>query len=122
MREEKLANGLGWFSIGLGLTQLLAPRWLGRKIGIGDETGLMRALGARETLTGIGVLNPRTQHAGLWGRVVGDAMDLAILGLALRSPGTRRNRAAVATAMVLGVGVLDLVAARMTGNQNRYRF
>ncbi|HEV2845034.1 MAG TPA: hypothetical protein VG477_09330 [Thermoanaerobaculia bacterium] len=122
MTEEKLAKGLGLFSIGLGLTQLLAPRWLGRKIGIGDETGLMRALGARETLTGIGVLNPRTQNVGLWGRVAGDVMDLAILGLALRSPGTQKNRTAVATGMVLGVGLLDLAAARMASDQNQYRF
>ena len=27
----QLAKGLGWFSIGLGLTQLLAPRWLERR-------------------------------------------------------------------------------------------
>lgn len=112
MTEMQLAKGLGWFSIGLGLTQLIAPGWLGRKIGIGEETGLMRALGAREAMTGVGVLNPRTTHLGLWGRVAGDVMDLAILGLALKSPGTYKKRVAIATAMVLGVGLLDLMAAQ----------
>lgn len=56
MTEKKLANCLGWFSIGLGVTQMVAPRWLGEKIGVGDRAWLMRALGAREIMTGLGVL------------------------------------------------------------------
>lgn len=113
--ERMLANGLGWFSIGLGATQLLAPRWLGQKIGLGDETGLMRALGAREVLTGIGILAQDQPTVPMWGRVAGDAMDLAILGLALRSANgysDQRRRLIGATVAVAGVGLLDFVTAR----------
>ena len=33
---ESLANALGWFSIGLGVAQLVAPRELGRLVGVRD--------------------------------------------------------------------------------------
>jgi hypothetical protein len=118
--EEKLAKALGWFSIGLGLTQLLAPGWLGRQIGVGERTGAMRALGARETLTGLSVLNPRVSTAGLWGRVGGDLMDLALLAGAFRSPRAQRNRVIGAVAAVAGVALLDLVAARMNQRRQSY--
>jgi len=112
MNEMKLAKGLGWFSIGLGLTQLLAPGWLGRKIGIGEKTGLLRALGARETLSGVGLLMADKKSPGLWARVAGDVMDVALLAAALKSDRTERGRVAGATGMVLGVGLLDLMCAR----------
>jgi hypothetical protein len=113
-RSLKLAKGLGWFSIGLGLTQLLAPQWLERQIGIrSGRTGLMRALGARETMAGLGVLMGDTKVVPLWGRVAGDAMDLALLAAALKSPGNEKGRLAGATGMVVGVSLLDFACARM---------
>jgi hypothetical protein len=114
MKSKKLARGLGWFSIGLGLTQLLAPRWLGRQIGVGEKTGILRALGARETLTGLTLLVPAKEQRkiGMWGRVVGDVMDVALLAAALKSDRTEKGRVAGATGMVLGVGLLDLFCAR----------
>src|SRR5436309_397592 len=82
MKSKKLARGLGWFSLGLGATQLLAPKWLGRQIGVGEKTGILRALGARETLTGLTLLVPAKEQRqiGMWGRVLGDVMDVALLG------------------------------------------
>jgi hypothetical protein len=114
MTEKKLANCLGWFSIGLGVTQLVAPRWLGEKIGVGDRAWLMRALGTREIMTGLGVLAQQPRPVlPMWGRVAGDLMDLALLGAALKSPYNDRGRVGVATGMVLGVGLADLAVARM---------
>jgi len=114
MTQRQLAKGLGWFSIGLGLTQLVAPRWLSRQIGINhDRSGLMRALGARETMTGITALAQDKPTAPLWGRVAGDAMDLALLGAAFKSPDNRRGRLAGAVGAVLGVTLLDFACARM---------
>src|SRR5688500_4782632 len=54
--DERLANGLGWFSIGLGLAQIFAPGGVARLIGVNDDTknrGLMRAIGMREIATGV---------------------------------------------------------------------
>lgn len=113
-RQMQLAKGLGWFSIGLGLTQLLAPRWLERQIGIRQErTGLMRALGAREAMAGVGVLLNDKPTVPLWGRVAGDVMDLALLAAALKSPANEKGRLAGATGMVVGVSLLDFACARM---------
>ncbi|MDB6111746.1 MAG: Cyclase/dehydrase [Pedosphaera sp.] len=105
---EKLARGLGWFSIGLGLTQLLAPRTLSRLIGVRERPLLMRAIGLRELAAGLGILNDRKPVGWLWARVAGDAMDLSLLGVALSSNQDTRNRVAAATVAVAGVTALDL--------------
>lgn len=113
MNERKAAKGLGWFSIALGLTQVIAPRWLGRRIGIGDQPTLMRALGVREMLTGVGILSQHRPAPGLlWGRVAGDVMDMALLGKALNDRDMTRPRIAIAAGMVAAVGAIDLVVAR----------
>lgn len=108
-REEELARGLGWFSIGLGLAQLLAPRRLGKSIGLAnDHSGLMRLIGLREVTAGVGILTQRNPSNWLWARVGGDLMDLALLGVALSSGRSRVARVALAGAAVAGVTALDL--------------
>lgn len=109
----RLARGLGWFSLGLGITQIAAPRALARMIGVRPDRRrqkAMRAIGAREIATGLGILS-RSRPAGwLWARVLGDVMDLGLLSRSLRSRRADRGRAAAATAAVLGVTVLDTLA------------
>jgi hypothetical protein len=113
MTQRKLAKGLGWFSIGLGLTEMIAPGWLARQIGVNeDRTGLLRTMGAREAVTGIGVLLEDRPVTGLWGRVAGDAVDISLLAAALKSPENDKRRLAGALAMVLGVTAVDFVCAR----------
>lgn len=114
---EQLVKALGWLSIGLGLAQLLAPRQVSRAIGIGDSLNTMRALGARELTSGIGILAQRRPAGWLWSRVAGDAMDLALLGNAARKPGVQRNRLNFATAAVVGVAVLDLLVSAQEGRR-----
>ena len=38
-----LAQGLGWFSIGLGVAELVAPEQLARFLGMEEHTQLIRA-------------------------------------------------------------------------------
>jgi uncharacterized membrane protein len=109
--DERLAKGLGWFSIGLGLAQVLAPRGFARTIGVADDGGhcaLVRLVGLRELACGIGILSRRRPAGWVWARVAGDMMDIALLGSALASGAPRRDRVAAATAAVLGVTALDL--------------
>ena len=114
---EGLAIALGWFSIGLGLAQLLAPRALGRAIGVGDHAGLMRTLGAREFTAGLGILSGRERGGWMKARVAGDAMDLALLGLAVRSTNGRQPlKIAAAAAAVAGVAALDVLSSRQQSN------
>ena len=111
MTSTQIARGLGLFSLGLGAAEMLAPRWLGRQIGVGDHRKVLRAFGAREIVTGLGVLSPRFMVPGLWARVAGDALDLAMLGVgATRS--RSRARVAAAIGMVAGVALMDFVVAR----------
>jgi uncharacterized membrane protein len=110
-RAEQLAKALGWFSISLGLAQLLAPRGMSRAVGVPERPGVMRAIGAREIASGIGILSQRRPANWLWTRVVGDAMDLALLGIAARSPQHLRRRVTLATAAVAGVALLDLISS-----------
>jgi uncharacterized membrane protein len=110
--EERLARALGWFSIGLGLMQILAPRRLGRTIGVGEHPTLMRLLGIREFASGLSILTKPNPTPALKARVAGDAMDLALLGTALASPGTSAARVVAATAAVAGVTALDVRAAQ----------
>lgn len=117
LNEARITRGLGWFSIGLGLAEIAAPRNVGKLIGLRDDyTGLIRMLGARELLSGIGILTQRRPSgplaASLWSRVGGDAMDLALLGGALASGRSNRGRVAAAAAAVAGVMALDLIYSR----------
>lgn len=114
---ERLAKGLGWFSIGLGVPQVLAPGRMNRLIGVEDSRrnrAVMRAMGVRELAGAPGILD-RPRPAGfLFARVAGDALDLALLGAALRAEGSARARVAAATAAVAGVAVLDVLASART--------
>jgi uncharacterized membrane protein len=113
---ERRARGLGWFSIGLGLAQIGAPRTVARLIGVDDDEetrNTMFAIGLREVTSGIGILSRPRQAGWLWGRVGGDLMDLALLGKAMNQDENDRGRLAAATAAVFGVTVLDF----MTGQQ-----
>lgn len=127
-RAERIAKGLGWFSLVLGATELLVPHRLGRMLGLRGHDGLLRACGARELASGVATLGV-SPRAGLWSRVGGDLMDLALLGAAARSVarpvlGRRRmpRRLGLALAAVTAVLVVDaLVAGAVQRQQSRRR-
>ena len=109
--EQRLANGLGWFSIGLGLAEFVAPGQVARLIGMRDTGGrraLLRTYGLREVAAGVGILSQPLPAGWLWGRVAGDVLDLATLGSALAGKNSDRARVAVAAAAVAGVTALDI--------------
>lgn len=108
---DRIAKGLGWFSIGLGLTQLLAPQLLTRTLGLRGREGLMRVFGAREIASGMLTLSTEKQ-AGMTSRVVGDLLDLAVLGAALGSHNRKRDNAGVALAMTAGLTLIDIAVRK----------
>lgn len=112
---ERLASGLGWFSIGLGLAGVLAPASLTRIIGLkgrGVSKTAARLVGVRELAAGVGILTEPRPARWVWSRVVGDVMDLALLGAGFTGRRVRRGRLAVAAAAVAGVAVADAVCAQ----------
>lgn len=113
---QRLALGLGWLSIGLGVAQLAVPRHVARLIGAGEARytcGAVRAVGVRELACGVGILGSRGNSSrGLWLRLAGDFLDVALLSAALRSSRSEPERVVTAIAAVLGISALDGVAAR----------
>jgi uncharacterized membrane protein len=109
-----LSRGLGWFSVGLGVAQLVAPNRVNRLAGLdadGKNRALQRFTGARELMAGVGILaNPRPAP-WLWARVGGDLMDLMVLGGALGTRDRDRDRLAQAFTTVLGITAADLASA-----------
>jgi hypothetical protein len=112
-QARSASRGLAWFSIGLGLLELLAARRLSRAVGLPGQAPLVRAYGLREIASGVGLLNAREPAPWLWGRVAGDALDLATLAVAYgeRRP-DRRTGPAVALAAVAGFTAVDWACAR----------
>lgn len=106
---DRLARALGWFSIGLGVTELVAPGRIARTLGLEHKEGLIRAYGARELASAIPTLSFDKQ-VGLAARLGGDALDLGTLASALHRGNPKRHNAAIATALMAGITLLDLAA------------
>ena len=116
-----MATYLGWFSVGLGVAQVLAPREVARFIGVGERTAVMRACGIREIATGVGILAQPKESGWLWARAAGDVIDLALLSNAMRDDDADRSRVAAAIAAVVGVGAADVIAGQqLAGGREAY--
>lgn len=116
MNEMKVARGLGWFSIGLGVAEIVAGREIGRELGIEDQDWLIRAFGVREVAAGVAILALDQPKAGVWARVAGDALDLAALGAGFTEDNPKKGNLAAAFAMVAGITALDIWCARRLGS------
>src|ERR1700760_2536902 len=93
--DQRLARNLGWFSIGLGATELLAPGLVAKISGSPDSNRsrtVIRTYGAREIAQGIAILSSMPRPAGwIWGRVAGDFLDIGSVAAGMFS--TRGNAA-----------------------------
>lgn len=119
INEEQLARGLGWFSLGLGLAEFLAPRGIAKISGVRGNTGFIRLMGLREIAHGVAIFaQGKRPAAALWARVAGDALDLAALGAAFASPDSKKGRVAFATANVLTVAALDVICAQQLSSSD----
>jgi uncharacterized membrane protein len=119
--KDPVTNFLGWFSIGLGLAEVLAPQAVARLIGIDDEdhTTLLRAYGVRELAAGVGILTRPKPTYWMWNRVIGDAIDLRSLSNAMSSRRNDRSRLKMAALAVAGVTALDVVSSmRLTSESS----
>lgn len=117
-----MERGLGWFSVGLGLAEVAAPGLLARSLGMENRTEVVRLCGLRELCTGIGLLaqrGPGKPAPWLWSRVGGDALDLTLLLSALTPDNPKRRNAEVAVALVAGVTIVDMAAAKRASEKQR---
>src|SRR5215213_2735411 len=97
--SDQLARALGWFSIGLGVAEIAAPRSFTRALGMEGKEGFVRACGAREIASGMLSLSV-DKEKGLWSRVAGDGLDIATLLNELRDSNPKRDNVAMALTLV----------------------
>ena len=116
----RLARALGWFSLSLGIAEVLAPRFVARLAGVRRvHPALVRFCGMREIASGMMIFGQgKKPRAAMWSRVAGDAMDIGTLAAVASAgaPGARKGALAFATANVLGVTALDVYCAQALGH------
>jgi hypothetical protein len=108
--SDKLGNRLGWLSIGLGLVEMFAARRVTRALGIEGREAMVRAMGLREILSGVACLSTETT-AGVWSRVAGDALDIAVLLSIYNHDNPQRTNVGVALAAVMAATMADVATA-----------
>jgi hypothetical protein len=112
LATRQMARGLGWLSIALGVAELLAPRAMSRATGVNGGTTLTRLYGFREIACGIGILACRNPTPLLWGRVLGDAVDIATVAAGAASAGRPNStRLSASLATLAGITALDIHTA-----------
>jgi hypothetical protein len=115
---DALARGLGVFSIALGLVEIFAARSLTRALGMQGNETLVQAYGAREIATGIGILASSDPTPWIWGRVGGDALDIATLVTGLDDDNPNRGNVGLALAAVAGATALDVYCAQALSSES----
>jgi hypothetical protein len=112
MDANRLSRGLGWWSVGLGLTELTFAERFCQRLGFRGRMELVRAHGVREILKGVGLLTQRDPRPLLWGRLAGDAFDLCVLGVTLRRPEVPLAWRLAVTLTAVGLTLVDALALR----------
>ena len=120
----KIVNGLGWFSLGLGIAEIAAPGAIARLVGIRDEPSKRNLLrsplyGLREVTAGIGILTQPRPANWFWGRVAGDLLDISSVAIALNSGKNDRARATAGLIGLVGVTALDYLCAQQLSQDAR---
>ena len=121
---ERLAKGLGWFSIGLGLSELIAPGAMADFVGVRNSSGnrsVLRAYGMREIAAGIGILMQERPVGWMWARVAGDLLDFGSLAASVGSRASNGGRLAGSMGAVAGVTALDFYCASQLDRLPRSR-
>jgi len=109
---RELAHGLGWFSIGLGLTEVAFGDAIARWLGMPRAAPVIRAYGAREVLQGIGILGASDPTPWISARVAGDALDIATVLPGLEGRNPHKDNVLIALVALAGVTAIDVVCAR----------
>ena len=110
--HDEIAKGLGYFSIGLGLAEIVAPGAICRAAGIAGQEGVVRAYGAREIATGVAILASHDPTPWIWGRVSGDALDIATVAATPSNGRDRNERRWWTIGALIAVTALDAFTAK----------
>jgi len=114
-----LAQGLGWFSLGLGTAELFAPKAISKFLGMNDGTYLIQSYGLREIAAGVGLLTSENPQPWLISRIGGDVIDIATLVANFGKDNEKNGNVALALGAVLGATAADIVCAQSMQQHNR---
>lgn len=94
LRNSSDALEIGWFSLGLGTAEIVAPRLLIRTLGMEGHERLVQSYGLREIASGAGILATHGPNRAprMWGRMGGGLLDIATVSEALNLPHAPRAR------------------------------
>jgi hypothetical protein len=115
----RFAQGLGVFSIALGLIELIFGRWLGRSLGLDGKEHIVRFYGGREILTGIAILASKDPTPWVWGRVAGDALDIGTLAYGYKRDPDDVRGITTALVAVAGATAADVYCAAKLSGQSK---
>lgn len=116
---DRLARGVGWLSIGLGITDVVLGGRIARGLGLNGKAWLARAAGAREIANGAAILLAEDPTPWVWGRIAADGFDLAVIARGMAPDGRKRLNSAIGFGLVAGVTALDVVC--VLGLEQRQR-
>jgi len=109
--HDEMAAGLGYFSIALGLAELVIPQAVRRAAGIETPDVLVRGYGVREIANGVAILMTHDATPWIWGRVAGDALDIATVAMAPPERHGGAKKKTWALGALLAVTAIDLFCA-----------
>src|SRR5947209_1934493 len=109
--HNRIAKNLGYLSIALGVTELLAPRAVCRAAGLNGMETLVRSYGAREIATGVAILTSHDPAPWIWGRVGADMADIATVATGIQQDGEQRSNAVLTLAALAAVTAVDVMCA-----------
>ena len=119
-RTERLADGVGWVTLGFGTALTVAPRRSARALGLGDRPVLAAVVGITDLGVGSGVLWGRRRWAWMAARA---ALNIALVGCyateANRAGGNSRARAGTIAMASLSVVDTALTFALAAGRPRR---
>src|SRR3954454_8058964 len=110
--RDKMAKGLGYFSIALGVAEIMAPRAVCRAAGIRGLESVVRAYGAREIAAGVAILASHNPEPWIWGRVAGDMLDIATVATGLRQDNSKRDKSVLALTTLATVPIVAVICAK----------
>ncbi|MDB5416540.1 MAG: hypothetical protein JWR10_4875 [Rubritepida sp.] len=113
----RLARGLGWFGIALGVLELVGSKRLARALGMRGYEGLIRGYGVREIASGVVTLSVNPA-AGIISRVAGDGLDILTLLAAPQQGNAKRGNVRLALLAVVGVTVLDVICQKALADRH----
>ena len=113
VNQRKLARGIGWLSVGVGLTLVAAPKLTVRAFGMGNRPNLGRFLGVRDLVVGAGLLS-QSENLAPWlqARAISDAVDATLFLAGAASGAFPRGRAMFGFAVASAFSVFSFALAR----------